>query len=494
MARSASPLARWRDRDHTRGSLLTSILVLSLPSVLTSAAGFGLFQTVDLYILGKLGPAAVAAAGATNQVVRQVIFLTIMGITVSAQMMIARLVGMRNVEGAEHVAGQVVLLGLAVAMLAAVGGGLFPRTLIGLLASDPAVIAHGQIYLQITLLTMATTIGFQLLSSVLTGAGDTTTPLIVTLLTTPISIAAEWTLAFGSFGFPPLGVAGVALGAALGSAVGAGVLLWAIGSGRCRVHLLPRHFLPDLAMMRLVLATSWQPALQMVARTSIIMVFMILAGRLGGEVQAAYTIGLRLEMLLIAVAFPIANACATLVGQNLGAGDLPRSWRSVWAGFGVEVSVLWPGAIFLFLFRSDLASFFTESPAVAALAAEYLAYSSAILVFYGLYFVAFRTLQAAGDMTPPMVISISCALLLGAPIGYFLATRSDLGATGMWIGNLVYALVNSLLTVAWLLTGRWARRRSPFGGPFRADQDTASEAGAWSSPAAPDPEVARGRE
>ena len=232
--------------------------------------------------------------------------------------------------------------------------------------------------------------------------------------------------------------------------------------------------MPDRALLRRLVSFSWQPALHMVARTSIVFFFMFLAGRLGSEVQAAYTIGLRLEMLFIMIAFPIANASATMVGQNLGAGDLARSWRSIWVGFGVELAVLWPGAALLFFAREPLVLLFTQDPAVAALASEYLAYSSAILVFYGLYFVSFRALQAAGDMNSPMLISVSVSMLLGAPLGYYLATQSGLGATGMWIGNLIYAIVNTLLTVGWLLVGRWTRRQSPFApsGPGALDPAT----------------------
>jgi Na+-driven multidrug efflux pump len=74
--------------------------------------------------------------------------------------------------------------------------------------------------------------------------------------------------------------------------------------------------------------------------------------------------------------------------------------------------------------------------------------------------VAFRTLQASGDMNSPMIISVSTAVFVGAPLGYYLATRTDLGATGMWIANLVYALLNASLMIGWLLTGRWARRHA----------------------------------
>jgi putative MATE family efflux protein len=461
MEPSPSLLGRLRDHDHTRGRLLTSILVLALPSVLTSIGGFGLFQLFDLYFLGELGAGALAAAGATNQVVRQVIFLMILGISVASQMMIARLIGMGNVDGAEHVAGQSLLLGLAIAAGAGLVGGVYPEPILALLTSDPEVVAQGTIYLQIAMVALGTTIGFQLLSGVLNGAGDTTTPMLISLSMTPISILAEWAFAFGELGMPELGIAGIALGAAIGSLAGSSVLFWAIGTGRCRVHLRRRHLLPDWSMLGRILALSWQPAFHMVARTSIVMIFMVLAGRLGGEVQAAYTIGLRIEMFAIMIAFPIANSCATVVGQNLGAGRLDRSWRAIWTGYGIEISVLWPAALGLFWYRTPLVAMFSQDPAVVPLAAEYLAFSSVILAFYGLYFVSFRALQAAGDMNSPMVISISVALLLGSPLGYWLATRTGLGATGMWIANLVYALLNTAITVGWLLGGRWARRAEP---------------------------------
>src|SRR5262249_47750684 len=97
-------------------------------------------------------------------------------------------------------------------------------------------------------------------------------------------------------------------------------------------------------------------------------------------------------------------------------------------------------------------------PEVADIAAQYLVYSSIILSFYGLYFIAFRTLQSSGDMNSPMIVSIGTAFLVGAPLGYLLSHQAGLGPTGMWIANLVYALVNASLMIGWLATGRWTHR------------------------------------
>ncbi len=455
-----SLLAFFRDRDHTRGHLLVSVLVLALPSILTMTFSFGLFQVLELKFLGRLGEHALAAAGSSDQVLRQGLMLAVMGMTVASQMMIARLVGAGQVERAEHVAGQTFVLGAVLALVAALIGGLFPEPLVRLIARDAEVIALATVYVRIVFLTFFVMISGQIFSTVLNGAGDTTTPMITSFVVTPVSIVAQWSFTFGHLGLPELGIAGIPLGAALGGACGAAVSLFMLFSGRCRVHLRARHLVPDFAVLGRMLAMSWQPALHMVARSLMVMFFMVMAGRLGGKVQAAYTIGLRLEMLAIMLAFPIANACATLVGQNLGAGNLGRAWRAVWASSAVELAALWPLALAVFLFRHPLVAQFASDPEVAALASEYLVYSSSILAFYGLYFVAFRTLQAAGDMNSPMIISVSTAALVGAPLGWWLATKSDLGATGMWIANLVYALLNAGLMIAWLLRGAWARRHA----------------------------------
>ena len=166
--------------------------------------------------------------------------------------------------------------------------------------------------------------------------------------------------------------------------------------------------------------------------------------------------------LTITGVFPrrIANACATLVGQNLAAGDLKRAWRSILVSGGVVMSIMVPAAGSLLLWRSDLVGFFTADVQVQAMSAEYLFYSALVLPVYGLYFIAFRTLQSAGDMNTPMIISVGTAVLVGAPLGFWLSSYTELGATGMWIANMAYAGLNALLMIGWMATGRWARPRA----------------------------------
>jgi putative MATE family efflux protein len=460
MTRSPAPRstgswwARLREHDPVRDGLLRGVIALSVPSILQSVLAFGSYQLGDLWLTGRLGPAAIAAAGATNQTLRQVVFLLLMSLGTAAQMLVARRVGAGRRADAEHVAGQVLLVGAGLWLAtAAVGLGL-AEPMVRLVARDPEVVAVGADFVRIAFPFVATAVFSQLATAVLLGAGDSYTPMLASFVTTPLALFFEWLFAFPC----GLGMSGIALGGGLGGLAGSWLLARALLRGEGRVKLSLAALRPDPAALREVLRFSWQPSLHMLARTGITFFFMALAGRLGGDVQAAYTIGQRVEMLAFMVAFPVANACATLVGQNLGAGSVPRAWRAIQVSAVAEVALMWPSALLLFFGRHWLVGAFTSDPTVAALAAEYLAYSSALLFFSGLYFVAFRSLQAAGDMTSPMVISLALAAGLGIPLALALTQRSELGATGMWIANLAYGACNTVAMVAWLLTGRWTRR------------------------------------
>jgi putative MATE family efflux protein len=466
VAEDASPpkqswLARVRDRDHTQGNLLGSVLALSLPAIVASLAGAGAMQIGEMWITGQLGTEALAAANSASQTFRQLTMLFLMGLQTATQMFIARMVGARQRDQAEHVAGQSLLAGALFWVAAAAGSLFFVDPLAALMSPDRDVAAGIAVFAHLTFALLIGPIAMQLGSSVLAGAGDATTPMLANVLSAAVMLLAQYGLAFGELGMRRMGLAGIALGAGIGSLAGGALIVAALLRQGGRVRLRRAHFRPDRALLRRLLASSWQPSLHMLARTGILMFFTVFAGRLGPEVVAAYGIGVRVEMVAIMIAFPISNACATLVGQNLGARRPERVWPAVRMSFAATCAALWPFAGALLLWRGHFVAQFTSDPVVTAHATEYLAYTAVLLLFYGLYFVAFRTLQAAGDMLTPMFISVGAAFGAGIPLAFVLASRLDLGATGMWIANLVYALINAALMLAWLARGKWLTQRAP---------------------------------
>jgi putative MATE family efflux protein len=453
----------WRQRDHTRGSLFVSLLVLALPLLASGVLGV-VFQLVDLTFLSRLGEAPMAAVIIVNQTLRQLLMLLVIGGSFGSQALIAQAVGEGRIERAEQVAGQLVLLGAAFASLVALAGLLFPELLFSLPGPDPSFYAHGIPYLRLLYLLSFGLVGTQFFVAILTGAGDTTTPFLVILAQVAVGIFAEWVLIFGNLGAPALGVRGAALGIASGQIVAMAIGLSVLFRGRARVHLRSRHLVPNPALMREILMLSWPPAIQLGAAVVMTFAFVRLAGTFGESVQAAYAIGLRLGMIAPMVCFPLATAGATLVGQALGSGNARRAWRAIGVALMVHGAVMWSLALGVFLFRSEILGLFSDDPEVIEVGAEYLLYLSGVFAVWAFYFVFMRALHGAGDMLVPMLISLASTFLVSIPLAAFLSLGTDLGRQGLWIAFLATNVFATLAMGLRVATGRWSRRAAHSGG------------------------------
>jgi putative MATE family efflux protein len=447
----------WRRRDHTRGRLAGSLFVLAVPLVGGSLAQAA-FQLAELGFLSRLGEEPMAAVIIANQSVRQIVMMLVLGSSFGAQALLARAIGAGRGEEADHVAGQVVVLGIAFALALALLGLAFPDALFAIPGPDPAFAVWGVPYLRLVLVLSFGMVGTMLFGSILAGAGDTTTPLLVTLLQAGVAVLAEWILIFGRLGAPAFGSDGVALGMATGqlAAIACGGAILFRGGARVRLRL--RHLRPDPAVLRRIAALAWPPALQMTGNVFSILVFLRLTGEFGPKVQAAYAIGLRIGMIAPMLSFPLASACSTLVGQALGAGDRRRAWRAVGLGVLVHGALMWSFAVAVFLLRVPLMELLADDPEVIRIGADYLRFAAGSFACWALYAVFFRALQGAGDMVVPMVISLGSAFAIAVPLALFLTRSAQLGPTGVWIASPASSAVGTAAMGAWLATGRWARR------------------------------------
>jgi Na+-driven multidrug efflux pump len=155
----------WRHRDHTRGGLLKSLLVLALPLVTSGLLGGVLFQLVDLHFVSQLGEAAISAVVITNQTVRQVAFMVLLGGTIATQSLISRAVGAGDTDRADHIAGQSITFGLAFAALIATVGGIWPEALFSLSGPDPSFYAEGVPYVRLAAFLFVGAVGTMLFGS-----------------------------------------------------------------------------------------------------------------------------------------------------------------------------------------------------------------------------------------------------------------------------------------------------------------------------------------
>ena len=175
----------------------------------------------------------------------------------------------------------------------------------------------------------------------------------------------------------------------------------------------------------------------------------------GSVAVAAYTVALRIFVFAILPSWGMANAAATLVGQNLGANKPERAEQSaVRAGF-YSMAFLGLVAIVFVTLSRQLVSLFTDDAQVIPIAASALRLISYGYVFYAWGMVLSQAFNGAGDTVTPTVLSAIENFGLQIPIAWLLAFKLHLGPNGVFSAVAIGASLYAVLAVIMFRRGKW---------------------------------------
>jgi putative MATE family efflux protein len=371
---------------------------------------------------------------------------------------VARRVGARDREAADHAAAQTILLGLTVSLLLALVGLAVARPLLQLMGADAEVLPLGLTYLRITFLTAFTWVLVYVINALIRGAGEARLAMAVYFLTTAVIVVSEPVLVLGLGPVPKLGVAGAAAAYALG--FGSGLLLQLITllRGRASIGLRLRDLRPDLPLMGRIIGITLPSAVQMILRSTANLILLALVGAFGTFATAGYGLADRLLVIILVPCFGLGNTSGTLVGQNLGAGKPERAERCArWVSVYAAVYLLALTTL-LFLFAEPLIAFFDPTPEVVAIGAACIRIIAFSLVFDGIGFIFSRGLEGAGNTLPTAAINLLTLWGLQLPLALALSQWLGLGLVGIWWGRALANVANGLFFTTWFQRGRWKHR------------------------------------
>jgi Na+-driven multidrug efflux pump len=192
----------------------------------------------------------------------------------------------------------------------------------------------------------------------------------------------------------------------------------------------------------------------LISTASYIGLVRILSG-FGSAALAGYTIGMRLIIFAILPAYGISNAAATMVGQNLGAGQPDRAEQAVWtAGIYSMIFLGAVGVVFL-AFAPFITSLFTTDPLVQPYAIGCLRIVSLGFLFYAYGMVLTSAFNGAGDTWTPTWINLFVFWLFEIPLAWFLAARAGFGARGVFIALTVAYSMLAVVSAILFRRGAW---------------------------------------
>jgi putative MATE family efflux protein len=439
--------------DYTRIPLRRAVFLLAVPMVLELVLE-STFAVADIFFVAKLGASAVAAVGLTETYLF-LLYSLAMGLSMAVTAVVARRVGEGEHEQASVSAAQAIWVGLLASVPFAIAGIIWAKDLLRLMGADDWVLEYGYRYTQWMLGGNAVIMLLFVINAIFRGAGDAALAMRVLWVANGLNIILDPILIFGFGPIPAMGVEGAAIATNIGRGAGVLMQLWILFRGGEHIRLRLRHLAVCGGVLWNIVRTSLGGIGQMiVAMTAWIFLMRILA-EIGSVAVAGATIALRVLMFVLMPAWGMSNAAATLVGQNLGAGQPERAesavWRIGWYNMAYTVLV----SVAFFLFHDAIIGLFTPDAGVVSVGGDWLRILSYSCFVYGWWMVSVQAFNGAGDTVTPTKINLVFFWLIQIPLCWWLATSLEWGHSGVFWGVFVSETSVGLFTL-WLFTrGKW---------------------------------------
>lgn len=415
--------------DQETGSTSRRVWQLAWPTIISNL----LFTTVGflhIKIASPLGPSAVAAV-TTGHRVFFLIQAVLMGLSVATTAIVARNWGANDHRQAEMATWTSMAMAVFFGLLLGLPPLLIPEFIVSLFGLDEETSASAASFIfWLGLFNVFSALN-TILSTALRATGDVITPLLFLFCSSVLNIIAAWVLATGVGAVPAFGVQGIGLG---GSAAAATittifVAIWWRGAfdikpvKRLRVNMMTARQLISIGLPSVAEQGFVQTAF---------LVFFGLVASYGTNAYAAYGIGISLVSFSIVIGFGFGIAAATLVGQQLGAGNPEMAMKAGWRGLRMALIAMVSISVLTAIYAEELAGFMIEDPEAAEFTRIFIYVIALCQPLMAVDAAIGGALRGAGDTRFPLIATVS-GIMLGRLLPAFLILSLDMSIHWMFL-------------------------------------------------------------
>ena len=440
-------------KDFTTGSINRAIFLLAIPMILEMVME-SLFAIVDIYFVNKIGIEASSTVVLTEASLT-ILYSVAWGLSIGVTALVARRAGEKNFKAASNIAAQAIVVGLFLSLIVSVIGFIFPKEILILMGASEKVAQENYLFTQIMLTGNMVIVLLFINNAIFRGAGNASIAMRVLILANVINIVLDPLLILGIGPFPKMGVVGAAVATTTGRAIAVLLQFYYLFNGKSLIKLTARQFLIQFSLIRSILNTSAGGMFQfIIGSCSWIFLAMIIAES-GTAAVSGYGTAIRICIFTILPAWGLANAAATLVGQNLGANQPERAEKSVWRTAFIAFCFFAVVAVIFFLFGEPLMHFFTNDEAAIAAGTECLHILAIGYVFFAYGMIISQAFNGAGDTRTPTYINLFVFWILQIPLAWILAKYLKMGPTGVYIAIGVSETVLAIISIMIFRKGKW---------------------------------------
>lgn len=435
--------------DLTRGPIVPTLMRFSLPFLGSSLLQF-LYGVVDMVVVGRFSDSAGIAAVNNSSQVMQLVTSLICGIATGGTVLIGQYIGARREREAGRTVGNMILLFALLAAL--ITGALLTlgNGMVTLMQVPEEAVAPARAYLRICGCGTVFIVGYNVVSSILRGIGDSKRPMYFIAISCLLNIFGDLLLV-GGF---KMGAAGAAVATVAAQAV----------SFLCALVTLCRSGLPFPVEVKAqrqkllkVLQLGVPVALQDMMATLSFIIITVVVNLIGLEQSAAVGVVERLIGFAMVISVAFMSALAVFAAQNMGAGNRDRARRGMWLSIAVSLGL----TLFFFgameLIPSWLMRIFTTDPAVIHHGVLYLRTYSLDTLLVCLVFCMNGFFSGCGHTGFTMFNCLFSTFAVRVPLVIWFASWPGVTMLQIGIAAPVASAVQILIQLAYYRTGRWSR-------------------------------------
>ncbi len=386
-----------------------SILAIAGPTAASNLL-MSLVGIINIKMVGSLGTEAIAAVSTGSRIffIFQAFF---MAVNAGTTAMVARHWGAGEYDKAASVLHLAIIINFLFALSCSAFLFTFSFDLVKFFGLDELTTRLAGEYLSIFGLFA---VGFALnlsFAAALRASGDSLTPLYLGVFANLVTVAVTYVLIFGFWEIEPLGIIGSAIGGGSGFlfATIAFYVLWQFNILKVK---RPSSWTIDQEKIKQLFQIGYPAGLEQIVQQCGFLSFLWVIAFYGTEAFAAYGIGVTILSFSFVIGVGFSIAGATLVGQNLGAKNVPAAKASGWKAMRLSLMVMSVLGILIVAFAKPLASFLVDDPLVIQHTVTFIYVLGVVQPLMAIDFAIGGSLRGAGDTRFPFYTSLAALVLV----------------------------------------------------------------------------------
>lgn len=447
-------MKKHKDKNLTEGSILSSLINLAVPIILANALQ-SMYQLIDTFWLGRLGANAVAAVSLSFPILFLILSLGA-GLTLAGSVIVAQAKGAQNQRNVNYSSSQTVFVIFFLSILLSIITFFASEPLMKLVGAGPEILTDSVTYFKYSSFGFMFLFMFFVFQSLMRGIGNVWLPMYIVLSTVLLNLILDPLFIFGFGPIEGLGVGGAAIASVITQGISAIAGFIILLQGKRGIKIKFSQMKWDMKWVKRMFAIGLPSSLDQSARAGAMTMLVVLVTSFGSEVVAAYGIGVRVLSLIVIPALGFAIATTTLVGQNIGAGQIKRAEKVGDLSGKIAFFGLTAIGILLFIFAEPITAFFVPNePQVIKDSALFIKIMGPSFGLLGLQQVMNGVFNGAGFTRISLLISVFGLWMIRFPVAYLLSNNTSLNEVGIWWAFSISNLMAAIVGFIYYKTGHW---------------------------------------